>query len=1001
MNNIATCLSAAILLAGCTKPQPSLFQGVTEETGRRALETYIDFSRAKPADFRIATGAFLDAHEPKQLVIGADGLTARVDAGREKPGTPWATIALAKSLGSVDFSSRKFALVVTKLEGRIRKNIAVNITDANGESFQFAPIKTDTDATTGEMRLVYSPNPNGKKGWGGKVNDGVIDKPAYISAINFHYQGGGAGLCTMKGIEAVLEERDVPRRTLSVEPISTDTQSPGAPPFHGAKELVFQVEPAVTGKATLTLSTESQGNAQQGKMVEYKGDAIDGRIVFPVDQVWSQQYEFMNLTCGKPVKIVKAEGRFCQKKAEAMRLDVDTKNELHICRDESERPELLVTNPAEEPLAWKTTFVLSDVFGREVKIPFERLVRPGETVRVAVPWPLPAKGMWFVKARVLDLDGQVAEKETRFAYIDRHDVTPYIGRSKFLFGIHYHGTKYWPDKIDKTIAALVASGAKFTRCDYDHMWADIEPRPGEYHWEKADTMVEKLRAAGLSLDIIMQNIPPFAFDPETLAKTDGWRKKGYRVRGSCLKPKPGLFRAFCKKYAQRYGTKIDYYEIGNEWDLSGAETFPHDVALSIQREAYEGLHEGCPDVCVTPNGWAYPYTEPNATPDRWNLGIMEFFADHPEVYDRWALHCHGTFAKYVYYLDGGWKALRERTKMKTRGWISNETANTIAFGNEIPVSRQVWQKPLWAWSRGCEAYIWYNLRATGWFDGSEPGFGVITADFHPRATYAAFAALTAIFQNLDFDGAVYSHGLRQLLRFRGTSQVLSDGGLVLAGWDDQSGAKDVRVIRIRTDAKAAELSDYMGNRTSVKIVNGVVEFPMTLNPQALILRGAGVAEPVDMKEITRSLTGPKKINGADTKRLADFLLCDREHFHSFYEANPPFAHRLWRDAADLSAKIWLNRADGKLTVRVEVADDKPTAGDKVEVFVETAALGKRTFALKQASAKDAVRVYEATLPITDATFGFDCRVHEDDGDGPDGYLMLCREGEEPIEVELK
>lgn len=997
--------------AGGGRDAASPFSNVRPVKEDTKVETLVDFSKAKENDFSMVMGAFLDRRAPKQFEVGPHGLTVRVDDAREKPGTPWATMAFPRSLSSVDFAGRSFVLVFAgKPQGRITRNIALNVTDANGETFQFEPKSVESDRTTGDLRFVFdTASLSGKPGWGGKVNDGKMDRPARLSGLNFHYRRSGSGECVLKSVESVPAESASLRTTVSVEPISTDVQLPGAAPFHGAQELVFVVEPAFVGRATLTLLTESKGMAIQWQKVQHEADSDMGRIVFPVRQSWTQQYQFLELKCGNETaggelgakyRIVRAEGRFLQTKAEAMRLEVDTKNELHICRDESERPELLVTNPCAEPIAWKTEFVLSDIFGREIKIPFERLVAAGETVRVPVPWPLPAKGLWFVNARVLDVDGSVAEKETRFAFIDRHETTPLVDRSKFRFGIHYHGTMYWPDKIDKTIAALVAAGAKFTRCDNSHMWADIEPRPGEFHWEKSDAMIDKLRAAGLSLDIIIQNIPSYAFDPETLAKVDGWRKKGYRVRGSCLKTKPGLFRDFCEKYARRYGTKIDYYEVGNEWDLSSTESFPHEVALAIQREAYEGLHAGCPNVCVTPNGWAYPFTEPNATPDRWNLGIMEFFADHPEVYDCWALHCHGSFAKYVNYLDGGWKDLRERTKMKTRGWISNETANSVAFGNEIPVSRQVWQKPLWAWSRGCEAYIWYNLRATGWFDEPGSGYGVITADFHPRATYAAFAALTAIFQNLDFDGAIHSYGLRNLLRFRGTSQVLAEGGRVLAGWDDAAGADEIRLIRIRTDAKSAELSDHMGNRTPVKIEQGVVVFPMTLSPQALILRGASFAEAVDAKELTRPLSGPKRIDLSQRDRAPDFTITDKEHFRSFYEANPPFAHRLWTNAADLSAKVWFDRADGRPIVRVEVCDDKPTSGDRVEATVETSAHGRRTFALERVSVKDGVSVYSAKLPMAESSFGFDLRVHEDDGEGPDGYLMLCREGEDPVPVEL-
>ena len=42
-------------------------------------------------------------------------------------------------------------------------------------------------------------------------------------------------------------------------------------------------------------------------------------------------------------------------------------------------------------------------------------------------------------------------------------------------------------------------------------------------------------------------------------------------------------------------------------------------------------------------------------------------------------------------------------------------------------------------------------------------------------------------------------------------------------------------MRLRTDAKRAELSDYMGNRTEVPVVDGEVEFVLDANPKALLL----------------------------------------------------------------------------------------------------------------------------------------------------------------------
>ena len=118
-----------------------------------------------------------------------------------------------------------------------------------------------------------------------------------------------------------------------------------------------------------------------------------------------------------------------------MRLEVDTGNPLHLVRDGKERPTLVVRNPAARAVSWRTAFVFRDVFGRRFEIPFAREMAAGEETRVEVPWPLPAKGLWRVAANVTGGDGSHAYKETRFAFIDRHERTPIVEKPKYRYAL--------------------------------------------------------------------------------------------------------------------------------------------------------------------------------------------------------------------------------------------------------------------------------------------------------------------------------------------------------------------------------------------------------------------------------------------------------------------------------------------------------------------------------------------------------------------------------------
>lgn len=968
-------------------------------------EVLVDFAKDGGGYYLMCANFTDPEREPRQMELDERGLTVRFDSAREKR-APWATMGIPAAVGNrVDWNGKFVELVASGVpEGRIKRSCTLDFTDQDGEIFQIHPTSSVVD-DDGNLRIAFridiSLRPHWSRSWGGKVNNEKVDGALRFSSLDFSFLSlEGTGSITLARIEEV-EESSVVRTVCSREPIPTDTAYPGAKPFPGAEFLAFQIEPAFSGKAALTLSTESAGEAWRGRKSTYHADVTNGLVRFDTKLPYDSRYEFMRIDCSPdagsavkgPFRTVRAEGRFCQTAAEAMRLDVDTKNELHICRDERERPELVVSNPTKVALKWKTVFAGHDYFGRKFSVPFDRKVGAGESVRVPLPWPLPAKGFWHVKAKVTAGDGSVAKKEVAFAYIDRHDQSAPWPREQFKFGMHYHGTLYMPDHVDRTIAAMVACGVKLVRTDYSFMFGDVQRKEGVYDWEKADFLLKKLRDVGMSLDIIIGGTPQWAWD-----ETANWAKSRPSRRTGVRPSRPGLFRDFCEKIARRYGTEIDYYETGNEWDFSPQAVITPDEAIRMQREAYEGVHAGCPDAWVSTPGWAHVATADleGGTNDVCK-GLVEKFARHPEYYDIWALHGHGAVSAYCRQIDDIFLPLKNANPMKRRPWFSNESSQTGAFGEEREVTRTVWEKPLFAWSRGSHDFIWYNLRATGWFDGHEPGFGVITPDYYPRASYAAFAAMTKIFGGLEYDGALYSRRRRHLLRFRGVRTDFA--GMVLAVWDEAATAGKVRRVRVKTDAKGAWRSDLMGNRTRLVVKNGVLVVEPLADPQAYILEGATSAEAVDAAELPAEVAPVKTIRSGASGRAADFTLDLLKHVKDYYAANPETTARLWKGPDDHAARIWLDRVPAGVKVRVEVTDDISSPGDRVEALVSegTTTVAYPVKRIRREGVKD---LYETTLPVAAQEFGFDVRIYEDDGAGEDGYLRLVGDSEDAFRVKV-
>ena len=188
-----------------------------------------------------------------------------------------------------------------------------------------------------------------------------------------------------------------------------------------------------------------------------------------------------------------------------------------------------------------------------------------------------------------------------------------------------------------------------------------------------------------------------------------------------------------------------------------------------------------------------------------NPGLIEAFAEHPELYDAMPQHLHGPFEYYERSLQKSFFPLRERHGLAKKPWLSGETALTSVFGEEDTVARTVWKKILYAWAWGAADYIWYNLKATGWkASDSEQAYGLITADYYPRAGYAAFSALTEIFEGLDFDARLHSGDGRHVFRFKGEKGGFR--GVVIAGWDSSG--------KPRRQSVSARTRNAPGSRTS-------------------------------------------------------------------------------------------------------------------------------------------------------------------------------------------
>ena len=756
---------------------------------------------------------------------------------------------------------------------------------------------------------------------------------------------------------------------------------PGMKPFRGADEIVLEMKSNSQGKTTAELAILEFPSKKGAEPMTFSAPASafakatadkSDETRFKTELDPNKYYQIATLSVRReqdddsPWKVAfsSLRGVFKTTKAEALRIEPETGNPLHIVREgQGERPVLSIRNAAQEKIAANGTLKVEGFSGNVIDLPVDIAIDAGETFKIPVPADA-AKGVWKIRGELAADDGSVASVDTRFAVMDFHGVTPKQPRGTFRLGVHWHFPRFTDGDRHLASSAMVACGAKLTRADVANM-ASIQPTcPNSWEFERTDEFLNELENNGIALDAIIFKVPRWAMTP--LPNTNSvWSARAVRP------PVARTFGAFCERLAARYGTRIDYYEIGNEWDLRFGGTY--DEAVAVQREAYVGLKKGCPDACVIPNGWAAAGDVPSMDGKGRTWIHEHFLKNAKDFFDVDTIHSHGAFPRYINSISRKLFPLRERTGVAGKPWFSNESALTSAKG-ERDAAIAVWKKILWAWAHGSVDYIWYNLRATGW-DPKNPehGYGLVTADFFPRESYVAFAALSSTVGGGEFRRAILDTDSRFVFEFR------KGKDLVLAAWDEST-SSDIKVP-VETDAKRAYRVDLMGNRTALPLENGRTLLTIASVPSAIVLENASFAS-VDAgvfcaegeRNEARAIVIPPNTLG----RAPDFVLEKTQQVHDFFEGDPAEVERLWQGPKDNSAKVWLSQDERGLRIRVEVEDDKhcePPAntarneGDCVEVTIaDQNGNGQQRFCFAPAERIGTLTRYDALIPYDDSGF---------------------------------
>jgi len=208
-------------------------------------------------------------------------------------------------------------------------------------------------------------------------------------------------------------------------------------------------------------------------------------------------------------------------------------------------------NGGDAPAACKVAFEVTDFFGAPV--PWNGLtveVKPGAAVERRLPLPADWPGFYRVEVRI-EGGGPAERRLLRLAVVPkRRDADGILGIN------HAFATS------DLVRQALRGGVAWFR--DWSLKWQHIEPRQGEFHWDRAGAQIDRVTGLGANLVCLL---PPFPSADWISEAPDTLPKKGYpasRLPGAWAPKDPAELARFVGQAVARFKDRVHVWEFLNE-----------------------------------------------------------------------------------------------------------------------------------------------------------------------------------------------------------------------------------------------------------------------------------------------------------------------------------------------------------------------------------------------------------------------------------------------------
>jgi len=258
---------------------------------------------------------------------------------------------------------------------------------------------------------------------------------------------------------------------------------------------------------------------------------------------------------------------------------------------------LRARNHGGSPARLQVTFRATDFFDAPADLaPVALDVPAGASVERDVALPGDWRGYYRLRAD-FEGAGRAWSQDVRLA------VVPEQSEDDGLLGLNHA----FPDPL---LIRLARKGGLTWHRDWSLKWHDLEPRPGEYHWEVADAQIDRVLAEDVHLMALM---PPYPSTEWNTTVPPGATVSERAPQGLAWAPEdPQKLGEFVEKAVARYKDRVQVWEFLNEpiythysLPAEGGDYTPADY-VELLAVAAAGMRRGDPDCKVVGGIGSWP-----------------------------------------------------------------------------------------------------------------------------------------------------------------------------------------------------------------------------------------------------------------------------------------------------------------------------------------------------------------------------------------------------------